>query len=217
MEGTSAGERLLRSAEVETATDLVAREVEMQVAAALAGPVGATMAALNSSLPRAFIGVGAALTAAYAAVSAGDEVRAAGALVCAQELLFPADPLGRAAVAGAARAGIPPLVTDDAPAAEDAEGVQRRVAAEVEALDRGYARVGVWVQAAALGAYSWKEMTAGMGVAADVSASQLMPFLDGMTRWAFLVEAALDGVRGDDWVRVGACVVAARRVTSSGG
>jgi hypothetical protein len=48
-----------------------------------------------------------------------------------------------------------------------------------------------------------------------VGGSQLMPFIDGLARWAFLLEAAMEGVKRDDWVLVGAAVVAARRVTSS--
>ena len=215
-EGTTAGERLLRSAEVERAADQVAREVELQVGAALAGPVGATMAALQSSLPRTFIGVGAALTTAYAAVSSGDETHAAGALICAQELLFPTDPLGRAAVAGAARPGLPAVPEEGAPPADDAVAVERRVEADIAALEQGYGRVASQVRAAALGTYSWKQLTGGLGASADVSASQLLPFIEGMTKWAFLAEAALDGVKRDDWVRAGAAVVAARRVTSSG-
>ena len=213
-EGSSAGERLLRSVDVERTADQVAREVEQHVAGALAGPVGTTMAFLNSALPRAFIAVGAALTAAHAAVSAGEEVRAAGALRCAQDLLFPADPLGRAAVAGAARAGFGE--GEAAALSEDVAAVERRVSAEVEALERGYLRVASQLQAAALGTYSWKQMTGGMGVAADVAASQMGLFVDGLARWAFLVEAAIEGVRQDDWVKVGAAVVAARRVTSAG-
>ena len=218
MSGAStAGERLLRSAEVEQAADQVAREVEMQVAGALAGPVGTTMAALRSSLPRVFIAVGAALTTAYAAVSAGDEVRAAAAMRCAQDLLFPDDPLGRAVVAGAVRPALEGSGLEAGPVlSDDAEGVERRVAAEVEALERGYVRVASQLQAAALGTYSWKQMTGGMGESADVEASQMGMFVDGLARWAFMVEAAIEGVRADDWVRVGAGLVAARRVTSSG-
>ena len=218
MEGgvTSVGERLLRSAEVERAAHQVAREVEQQVAGARAGPVGTAVAVLQSALPRAFIGVGAAITTAHAAVSAGDEVRAAAALLCAQELLFPADLLGRAAVAGAVRLALESVEEyDGAPPVEDGEAVQRRVAQEVEALERCWLRVGAQVLAAALGTYAWKRLTGGMGVAADVAASHGGLFVNGLARWAFLAEAALEGVRKDNWIRVGAAVVAARRVTSS--
>lgn len=215
-DGTTAGQRLLVSAEVERAAVQVALDVEVQVSGALAGPVGTTMASLLSPLPRVFISVGAALTAAHAAVSAGDEVRAAGALRCAQDLLFPSDPLGRVAVAAAARPALDGYGTREAaPLTEDAEAVQRRVSAEVEELERGYLRVAPQLQVAALGAYSWKQMTGGMGESADVVASPMGMFVDGLARWAFLLEAAMDGVRSDDWVRVGAAVVAARRVTSS--
>jgi hypothetical protein len=244
MEGSTAGERLLRSAEVERAAREVAREVQMQVAGALAGPVGTALAAsapggpgneavgpagqaghmeaqalLRAAVPQTFIAVGAALTLAYAAVSAGEEVRSAGALRCAEQLLFPEDPLGLAAVAGAVRPVLEGMAVNEGTGAgaladdEAAALVERRVAAEVEELERGYLRVAAQVFSAATSSDSWKRMTGGAG---EVGMSQMGMFLVALSRWGFLVEAALDGVRHDDWVRVGAAVVAARRVTSSG-
>ena len=234
----TAGEGLLHSPEVERATREIEREVEAQVAGALSGPVGTALAAgaasgsgnlapehqteaqllLGHTVPRTFIAVGAALTTAFAAVGAGDEVRAAGALRCAQSLLFPADPLGQAAVTGAARPALEdavPATSESASVAADvAVAMARRVTGEVEQLENAYRRVASHVQAAALGSYSWKQASGGVGPESGALGGHLGPFLDAMTRWAFLTEAALDGIRRDDWARAGAALIAARRVTA---
>ncbi|HEU5316286.1 MAG TPA: hypothetical protein VFX49_09270, partial [Chloroflexota bacterium] len=188
--GPTSGEALLRSPELDRAAQQIAQEVEAQVGAALQGPVGTALAAgaassgsgpsggtsehqaaaqalLRHTVPRTFIAVGAALTTAFAAVGAGDELRAAGGLRCAQSLLFPADPLGQAAVSAAARPALEALAPDhaaDATAAADVSAaMERRVAREVEALDRAYLQVSPHLRAAALGAYSWKHASGGAG------------------------------------------------------
>jgi hypothetical protein len=171
-------------------------------------------------VPRTFIAVGAALTTAFAAVGDGDEVRAAGALRCAQALLFPADPLGQASVAGAVSPALEALAPADpestARAGDVTVEMERRVAREVEALNLAYLQASPHVRAAALSAYSWKQAAGGAGPESDALTGNLGPFLDGMARWAFFLEAALDGVRRDDWARTGAALIAARRVTAGG-
>jgi hypothetical protein len=67
------------------------------------------------------------------------------------------------------------------------------------------------VQAAALGTRSWLAATGGLGPGSVAGQVQFGPFLDGLVRWAFYVAAALQGVRADDWARVGAALVAAQR------
>jgi len=213
---TTSGERLLRSDEVARASVEIEREVEAQVGAALQGPLAS--AALISPLPRTFVAVGAALTLAYGAVGAGDEARAAGALRCAQGYLFPADPLGHAAFAGVTRPILDGLAHTGEPsapiAAQTAAQMERHVGAEVERLERAFASAELRLAAAALGAYSWTMAAGGAGPQSGVSTGHLAPFLSGLTRWAFYTEAALDAIGRDDWARVGAALIAARKVTA---
>ena len=248
---TSYGERLLRSPEVARAADAVEAEVRGQLDAALHGPLGAALAAgfgghsgpsdgaahdgaagsadaaagalLNSEVPRRFVAVGACLSAAYAALAAGDEVRVAGALLSAQRLLFPRDPEGAAAVAQAVATATRHLeISEPAPPHSErtghvqAEAVQRAVASGVAALDRALHGAFGHVQAAALGTRSWRAATGGLGPGAVAGQTGFGPFLDGLVRWAFLVEAALQGLRADDWSRTGAALVAARQYVSQG-
>lgn len=177
-------------------------------------------ALLGAALPRTFIATGAAITTGYAALAAGDEVRVAGALLCAQRLLFRDDPVGSIAFSAAARAAL--QSTDesdgdgdgDARSLDAAAAMQRRVERLGVALDTAFSRGASHLHAAALSSYSWKRLTGGAGPGSDVLSGHLAPFLLGLVRWAFLVEAALDGIRKDDWARAGAALVAARRVTA---
>jgi len=243
-QATSHGERLLHSPDVTLAAGAVRAMVQAQVMSALQGPVGTALAAsvdprqspeqpgqsgarpkhlheaqtlLGAAVPRMFIGAGAALTTAFVALAEGEETRVAGALLCAQGLLFPDDPLGVAAVAGAARPALDALPQASAglPGVEAALLMQQRVAAETEALERALLQVLPNLQAAALGSYSWKQATGGAGPTSDALTGHFGPFLDGLLRWAFYVEAALTGIRQDDWARAGAALVNARRVTAN--
>lgn len=241
-DGTSTGERLLRSPHVAQAAAAVEADVRQQLAAALHGPIGTALAAtsgsaglagpgtegggggahalLGAAIPRAFIATGAALTTGYMGLAAGDDTRVAGALLCAQRLLFPGDPLGNAAVRAAAQPALDSLPdrSEEPAAADDAEaaaGMQRRVAADVEAIERAFLAVVPHVSAAALSSFSWKHATGGAGPASGALTSHLGPFLDGLVRWAFYVEVALEGIRHDDWARAGASLIAARRVTAT--
>ena len=244
-QATSYGERLLRSPDVTLAAGAVHAIVQAQVMSALQGPVGTALAAsvdhrqspaqsgqngthpqhlheaqtlLGAAVPRMFICVGAALTTAFVALAEGDETRVAGALLCAQGLLFPDDPLGVAAVAGAAHPALDalPQVSAGAPGVEAALLMQQRVAAETEALERALLQVLPNLQVAALSSYSWKQATGGAGPSSDALTGHFGPFLDGLLRWAFYVEAALTSIRQDDWARAGAALVTGRRVTASG-
>jgi hypothetical protein len=237
---TPVGERLLRGEAVEAAAAQIRIEVGAQLEAALHGPVGTALAAgaasapgsgdepngaaeaqalLSSPIPRTFIAVGAALTIAYVAVSEGDEVRTAGALLCAQRLLFPDDPFGLVAVNAAIRPAFEALSssatsTNGMPETEAAAAMQRRVAGDVSDLERGLMSVFPHLQAAALGSYSWKRATGGQGPASGAMHGPMGAFLSGLVRWTYYVEAALDGIRRDDWARAGAALIAARRVTA---
>ncbi|HEV2126789.1 MAG TPA: hypothetical protein VGW38_28875 [Chloroflexota bacterium] len=231
---TSVGQRLLRSAEVEAEANAVAMAVQQQLAAALQGPIGSALAAgnvdseaaphtqalLGAEIPRRFIAVGAALTTAYATLSEGDEVRTAGALICAERLLFPSDPLGIAAVrsaVGHALAAQPaPLTQAGQPTTLDAAAaMQMRVAAGVERLERAYLQATAHVEAAALASASWKQVTGGAGPSSGALYSHFGPFLEGMLRWTFYLEAAIAAVIRDDWADVGAALIAARKVTGA--
>ncbi len=248
-QGSTAGERLLRSEEVARAADAVQGEVRAQVEAAIHGPFGVALAAgaprvppaaggadgqaaaqaqgatalLGAEIPRRFIAAGAAITAAYAAVAQGDEVRAAGALVCAERVLFPGDLAGIAAVRQAVRAALStmePVPAESLPPplgeALAAEQMQRRVLADAEALERAYLRAAAHVETAALSATSWLQATGGAGPASGAARARFGPFVDGLVRWAFYVEAAILGVEADDWARVGAALIAARREVQRG-
>lgn len=237
-QATSHGERLLRSPEVALAAAAVQAMVQAQVISALQGPVGTALAAssdpghngaralhlyeaqtlLGAAVPRIFIGVGAALTTAFLALAEGDETRVAGALIYAQSLLFSNDPLGVAAVAGVARPPLEalPLVAAGPFGVEAVSLIQERVAAETEALERALFQVMPNLQAAALDSYSWKHAIGGAGPSSDALKGHFGPFLDGLIRWAFYIEAALYGIRQDDWARAGAALITARRVTATG-
>jgi hypothetical protein len=245
----TAGERLLRSEEVARAAVAVQDEVQAQVEAAVHGPFGLALAAgvqrvppaagadgqaaeaqareatalLGAEIPRRFIAAGAAITAAYAAVAQGDEVRAAGALVCAERVLFPGDLAGIAAVRQAVRAAlatidtapiepVPPQLSE----ALAAEQLQRRVLADAEALERAYLRAAAHVETAALSSMSWLQATGGAGPASGAARTRFGPFVDGLVRWAFYVEAAILAVEADDWARAGAALIAARREVQRG-
>ena len=94
--------------------------------------------------------------------------------------------------------------------------MQRTVAAGVDALDRAFHASAGHIQAAALGTRSWLAATGGLSAGAIAGQSQFGPFLDGLLRWAFYTEAALQGVRADDWSRAGAALIAARQSVSGG-
>lgn len=231
---TSVGQRLLRSAEVEAEANAVAMAVQQQLAAALQGPIGSALAAghadaeaaphaqalLGADLPRRFIAVGAALTMAYVTISEGDEVRTAGALVCAERLLFPDDPLGIAAVRSAVDRALeaqpaPPAEAGQPTTPDAAAVMQMRVAAGVERLERAYLQAAVHVESAALASASWKQVTGGAGPSSGALRSNLGQFLEGMLRWTFYVEAAFDAIGRNDWADVGAALIAARKVTGA--
>jgi hypothetical protein len=238
---TTVGERLLRSTEVANAAASVEAEVQVQLMAALQGPIGTALAAshassdagasganhadaqalLGAEVPRRFIGAGAALTIAYMGISEGDEIKTAGALLCAQRLLFPDDPLGAVAVGAVTRSALEALESaegdhPDPTPIDSAAAMQTKVAGGVEALERVYLQAGPHLETAALSTYSWKQATGGAGPSSSAVRSRFGPFLDGLIRWAFYVEAALQGIRLDDWARTGAALIAARRVTGSG-
>ncbi|MBI3973091.1 MAG: hypothetical protein HY332_17570 [Chloroflexi bacterium] len=256
-QGTSYGERLLRSDAVTRAADAVEADVREQLAAAMHGPVAAALAAsiastaapvpgavasggkttpsnraadetamlLKSEVPRRFIAAGAALAVAYAALAEGDEARTAGALLCAERMLFPHDPTGAAQVAAATRAALQRL-DSPAPAApvpgaggvtpDSVEAVQRHVVAAAEQLGRVYLAAAPHVETAALGARSWLAATGGAGPASGIARAQFGPFVDGLVRWAFYVAAALESIRADDWTRAGAALMAARQEVQRG-
>ena len=235
---TSYGERLLRSPEAARAAAAIEAEVQQQLAAALHGPlaVALTTAAppvagavapsdvetaaagrlLNTEVPRRFIAAGACLSAAYAALAEGEEARVAGALLCAQRFLFPDDPAGAAAVAQAVQnATLRPAAPDQAAALslegpEQLAALEQAVAAQSDALQRSFHASAGHVQAAALGSRSWLAATGGVGPGAVAGQTQFGPFLDGLLRWAFYTAAALQGLREDDWSRVGAALMAAQ-------
>lgn len=241
--GESAGSRLLTGEEASAAARRIMEEVRQHLAAALHGPIGAALAAtagdtgdpsapdgardaqmlLGAPLPRMFMATGAAVTIGYTALSEGDEARVAGALLCARRLLFPDDASGLAGFVSAARRARDAIAPDSAPEGGDDQAIgvdaaslmQRRVAAGVDALERARAGAVAHLEAAALGSASWKRATGGAGPASDVMRGHLAPFLHALVRWAFLVEAALDGIERDDWARAGAALVAARSVTSA--
>jgi hypothetical protein len=180
-------------------------------------------ALLTQQAPRRFIAAGAAFTLALSAVASGDETRAAGALLCAQQTLFPQDPAGARSVASACRPALerlragsygwtaPPETPQLTP-----ELIQQRVAAGMAALERAYQAAAPGVEEAALNTASWRAMVGGFGAASGVARAQFGPFVDGLVRWAFFVEAALDAIRHDDWAAVGACLMAARQDVQRG-
>ena len=237
--GTTYGERLLRSDEALRAAGMVAREVRGQVQAALEGPFATVLAGaaqslgagsaqggpdpadasriLASGVPRRFIATGAALTIAHAALAAGDEHRAAGALLCAQSSLFPDDPDGAREVAQAARSARldetnQPAGTAGAESASAVETVQQRVVTLADQLDHAYLAAAGQLDAAVFGTASWRVATGGLGPASGAARALFGPFADALVRWAFYVAAALEGIRHDDWTRAGAAIVAARRL-----
>jgi hypothetical protein len=179
---------------------------------------------LASALPRRFIAVGAALSTAYAALGAGDEVRTAGALLCAQRLLLPDDPAGVAAIAQATdaaleRAGIASsggtsgasaTTAAGAPTAGQVEEMQRQVLAGAELLERARAASATQITEAVLRARSILAVTRG-AVPGSAAEGAFGPFVPSLVRWAFFIAAALLGLRADDWSRVGAALVAALR------
>lgn len=241
--GARYGERLLRSEETIRAGAAIAREVEAQVRAALDGPFAAVLAGaaqslaagqpgegsaldpaeasrlLSSGVPRRFIATGAALATAHAALAAGDEHRAAGALLCAQESLFPGDPAGAREVTRAAQAALGQL-DEMSPAAEagglaasgGVEAVQQRVLALADRLDQAFLAAAGSLEAATFGTASWRAATGGLGPASGAARALFGPFAGALVRWAFYVAAALEGIRQDDWVRAGGAIVAARRL-----
>ncbi len=190
-----------------------------------AASTAAAAALLNTAVPRRFIAAGACLSAAHAALAAGDEARVAGALLCAQRFLFPNDPAGADAVARAVAIATRHLATYQASepsgtppigaGTEQVEATQRAVAAGGEALERAYQAAIGHIQAATLGTRSWLSATGGLGAGSAAGQTQFGPFLDGLIRWAFFTAAALQGVRADDWSRTGAALVAARQYVSS--
>ena len=171
---------------------------------------------LSTEVPRRFIAAGACLSAAYAALAAGDEARVAGALLCAQRFLFPHDVAGATAVAHAVAAATRelPAPNESPQGLTQAEAMQQSVAATAEALERAYLAAAGHLSTAALSARSWLSATGGMGPGSVAGQTQFGPFLEGLVRWAFYVEAALQGVRADDWARTGAALVGARRFVS---
>ncbi len=224
------------------AASAIQADVRAQLAAALHGPFAGALAAgappahveaptaaeasllLGAEIPRRFIAAGGALSVAYAALAEGDETRTAGALLCAERILFPDDPEGAARMAGAVRAALRHLDTEPAASAteagerpQDVEAMQRSVAALAAALERAFAGAAGHLEAASLGARSWLAATGGAGPASGARHTQFGPFLDGLVRWAFFTEAALEGIRADDWARVGAALVAARWDVRRGG
>jgi hypothetical protein len=179
---------------------------------------------LSAEIPRRFIAAGAALSVAYAALAEGDETRTAGALLCAERILFPDDPEGAAQMAAAVRAALRQLDAERAASAigdsehpPNVEEMQRSVMALAAALERAYAGAAGHLEAAALGARSWLAATGGAGPASGARHTQFGPFLDGLVRWAFFTEAALESIRADDWAGAGAALMAARRDVRRGG
>lgn len=246
------GERLLRSDEAARAAREVGAEVRSQLGAALRGPLtgaltawmgvtqratgnapgqadqsdqasqDAAQATLGTEVPRRFIGTGAALAAAYQAIASGDDVRAAGSLLCAQQLLFPNDPDGVAAVAGAVDIALRPLTEDESLATSapgeggteaqqpSLDAMQRTVMALAERLEGLYLGAAAHVEVAALGSRSWRAMTFGAGPGSGSARTIFGPFIDGLVRWAYYLAVALRGVREDNWALAGAAVIAAR-------
>jgi hypothetical protein len=247
-DGTSYGERLLRSPEAARAAAAIEVDVQLQLEAALHGPLAVALAApagppsagvasgganntaaagqlLNAEIPRRFIAAGACFSVAYAALAAGDEIRVAGALLCARRWLFQDDAAGAAAVQQAVRNALQRFGPEEPDAGSSIgasgsgkpaqEAMQRTVAAQVDSLGRAFQASVGHIQTAALGTRSWLAATGGVGPGSVAGQTQFGPFLDGLVRWAFYLEAALEGLRADDWSRVGAALVAAQQYVSA--
>jgi hypothetical protein len=175
---------------------------------------------LGSEVPHRFIAAGAALAAALAGVSDGDDVRAAGGLLCAERILFPDDPAGAAAVAAAVKPAVERAMRDlgepPAPGAiPPPEAMRRRVVAATDELERAFLASQSHVVRASLSARSWLPVTGGLGDLTTLR-GRYGPFLDALIRWAFYVGAALEAVRRDDWTLAGAAVLAAHQQVQQG-